>query len=126
MSEKTAKVGTIAWRDLTVDNAQEVRDFYNEVVGWTFSGCDMGGYEDYNMETSGTGEAVAGICHRKGGNAKLPPEWLIYITVENVDESAKRIVELGGSVIDGPRSMGEYRFCVFRDPAGAAAALIGS
>jgi predicted enzyme related to lactoylglutathione lyase len=119
------KVGTIVWRDLTVDNAEEVRNFYEEVVGWTASGCDMGGYEDYNMEAPGTSEAVGGICHRKGANGNLPAEWLIYISVADIDRSVQRVLELGGSVLDGPRSMGEYRFCVIRDPAGASAALIG-
>jgi catechol-2,3-dioxygenase len=28
------QVGTIGWVDLTVPNADEVRDFYMEVVGW--------------------------------------------------------------------------------------------
>jgi hypothetical protein len=84
----------------------------------------MGSYDDYNMNSPKSGETVAGICHAQGPNANLPPQWLLYIMVENVDESAQRCVELGGQVVDGPRSMGEGRFCVIRDPAGAVAALI--
>jgi hypothetical protein len=41
-----------------------------------------------------------------------------------VDSSAARCVELGGTVLAGPRGMGSYgRYCVIRDPAGAVAAL---
>jgi catechol-2,3-dioxygenase len=38
-------VGTVAWFDLTVSDAVEVRDFYQAVVGWTTSPVDMGGYQ---------------------------------------------------------------------------------
>ena len=121
---KKPAVGSITWRDLTVKDAEKVRDFYSKVVGWKTSPVDMGGYNDFNMNLPGSGETVAGICHARGPNAKLPPQWLIYITVADVDESAKRCVELGGKIIDGPRAMGEQRFCVIQDPAGAVAALM--
>jgi len=121
---KRPAIGSITWRDLTVKDAEKVRDFYAKIVGWTPSPVDMGGYSDYNMNLPGSGETVAGICNARGPNAKLPPQWLIYITVADVDESAKKCVELGGKIIDGPRKMGEYRFCVIQDPAGAVAALV--
>lgn len=120
---KQAAVGSVTWRDLTVKDAEAVKDFYSKVVGWKSSPVDMGGCNDFNMNLPSSGETVAGICHARGPNAKLPPQWLIYITVADVDESAKRCVELGGKIIDGPRAMCEYRFCVIEDPAGAVAAL---
>lgn len=118
-------IGQITWRDLTVPNAQEVRDFYSGVVGWDWSGQNMGGYDDFNMLSPETGETVAGICHARGSNAHLPPQWLVYITVADVDASAERCRKLGGKVLDGPRTMGDARFCVIQDPAGAVAALYG-
>ena len=118
-------IGQITWRDLTVPNAQEVRDFYSGVVGWGWSGQNMGGYDDFNMLSPETGETVAGICHARGSNAHLPPQWLVYITVADVDASAERCRKLGGKVLDGPRTMGDARFCVIQDPAGAVAALYG-
>jgi predicted enzyme related to lactoylglutathione lyase len=69
------------------------------------------------------GDGVAGICHARGENADLPPVWLIYFVVENVDGSAQICEESGGEVIVQPRFMGEGRFCVIRDPAGAICAL---
>jgi len=124
MSDKDkGQVGTIGWVDLTVDAAESVRDFYRQVVGWESNELDMGGYSDYCMNTPGEGKTVAGICHARGTNTDLPAQWLVYITVEDVDQSAKRCLELGGAVLTGPRSLGEARFCVVRDPAGAVAAL---
>lgn len=117
-------IGAIAWTDLTVPDAGAVRDFYQAVVGWQAGPVDMGGYDDYCMNQPADGATVAGICHARGTNADLPAQWLIYITVEDVDRSAARCVEMGGQVIAGPRRMGAHgRCCVIRDPAGAVAAL---
>jgi predicted enzyme related to lactoylglutathione lyase len=123
-TRKQAPIGSINWIDLTVAAATDVRDFYREVVGWRWTGLDMGGYEDFCMNLPAGGTTVAGICHARGTNADLPPAWLVYITVADVDRSAARCVALGGAVLAGPRELGGMgRYCVIRDPAGAAAAL---
>ncbi len=122
MSEQ--KPGTIGWTDLTVENAEQIRDFYQQVVGWQFAGVEMGGYEDFNMTDPESGKPIAGICHARGGNAELPPVWLIYVNVSDIEQSLARCLELGGQVIVGPKGMGGYgKYCVIRDPAGAALAL---
>lgn len=117
--------GSIVWTDLTVQDAAELRDFYGEVVGWKPADVAMGDYNDFSMHSPSTGEAVAGVCHARGPNAGLPPQWLIYVTVENLDRRMARCRDLGGEVIAGPKSMGGHgRYCVIRDPAGAVMALI--
>lgn len=119
--------GKIIWTDLTIPNAEEIRDFYSAITGWQPSPVDIGeGYSDYNMNLPGTETAVAGICHARGINVNLPPQWLIYIQVDDVAASAQKCVELGGKIVDGPRLMGESSFCVIKDPAGAVAALYSS
>lgn len=115
--------GTIAWRDLTVTDAERVRDFYAQVVGWRPEPVDMGGYSDFSMVAAATGETVAGICHARGTNAGLPSQWLIYIVVEDVERAAARCAELGGQIVRPPQAVGPGRFCVIRDPAGAMCAL---
>jgi len=115
--------GTIVWADLTVPDAQRVREFYSAVVGWRSEPVTMGAYDDFNM-LSEAGLPVTGVCHARGANAHLPPQWLIYVTVADLDRSVTRCLELGGQLLDGPRSMGEKRFCVIRDPAGAVMGLI--
>lgn len=120
----THQAGNIVWRDLTVENADVIRDFYGEVVGWKHDDVEMGSYADYNMKSPRGGETVAGICHARGPNANLPAQWLMYVNVEDIDSSIRRAVELGGHLVDGPRKMGKNRFCVVQDPAGAVIALI--
>jgi len=116
-------IGRITWADLTVADAAEVRDFYRQVVGWTATEVAMQGYSDYGMHSPESGEMVAGICHARGPNADLPAQWLVYITVADVEAAAARCRDLGGEVIAGPRALGEGKLCVIRDPAGAVCAL---
>ncbi len=123
MSERPG-VGTVGWIDLTVDDAEGVRDFYSGVVGWQTSDVDMGEYSDFTMNAPATGDAVAGVCHKRGGNAGLPSKWMVYFIVANADESAARCTELGGKVLVEPKDMGSHgRYCVIEDPAGATCAL---
>ncbi len=117
--------GTIGWIDLTVRDAEAVRDFYADVVGWTPSPVDMGGYSDFTMMVPGTETPAAGVCHARGTNADLPPHWLIYISVRDLDRSVARCRARGGEILVGPKSMGTYgRYAVIQDPAGAVAAIL--
>lgn len=103
-------------------DAEQVRSFYEAVVGWTHSSEDMGGYEDYHM-IAHDGSPVTGICHPRGVNADLPAQWLIYFQVADMDAAMAACVGNGGSVVAGPRKMGDAMFAVIRDPAGAVCAL---
>lgn len=125
MSEKNQKaVGVIGWSDLTVKNATEIKDFYQQVVGWKSSPVSMGEYEDFTMVDPDTNIPYAGICHAKGQNTNLPPYWLIYINVDNIDESVNKVRALGGKILFEPKIMGNYgKYCVIKDPAGAYCAL---
>lgn len=114
--------GQVTWNDLTVSDAESVREFYESVVGWTSSPVAMGDYSDYSM-IDAAGNVVAGVCHAKGENANIPPAWLMYVTVENLDERVVRCRTSGGTVVDGPRSAGGGRIAVIKDPAGALLAL---
>ena len=117
-------VGAIEWCDLTVMDAGNVRDFYCSVVGWRSSGVSMGEYDDFNISLPNSGDTVAGICHARGCNSNMPAQWLMYVRVKDVTESAEKCKELGVAVLDGPRAMGSSQFCVIQDPEGAVLALV--
>ena len=119
----TNEIGKIGWIDISVEDAQGLRDFYAEVVGLNVEGVSMGDYEDYSMLMPGSGDAVCGICHARGSNAELAGGWLIYFIVEDVDSSAAASVDRGGKVLVEPRGLAGGRFCVIEDPSGARAAL---
>jgi predicted enzyme related to lactoylglutathione lyase len=115
--------GRIGWHDLAADDAPALRDFYSAVAGWKTSECPMGGYADYVMHAA-DGSAVAGVCHRRGPNADLPPQWLLYIVVPDLDAALAAALAKGGSLLREPGPGDGYgRAAFLRDPAGAAFAL---
>ena len=116
--------GTIVWRDLTVEDADSLSRFYESVVGWERSVHE--GQEDFNMTPPGATEPIAGVCYRVGPNADLPQKWIIYVAVDDVRHSMQQVESGGGRIIDGPRYVGSYLFCVIEDPAGAVLGLISS
>ena len=123
-----ARVGRIAWLDLTVSDAAATRDFYREVVGWgveDFVMDDDGeAHADYVM-LGGDGNPAAGICHARGTNRGLPPVWMIYLPVGDLDESLRRVGEEGGEVIKASKGDdGAHAYAAIRDPAGACLALV--
>jgi predicted enzyme related to lactoylglutathione lyase len=116
--------GQVGWIDLTVPNADAVRDFYADVIGWDISPVPMGEYNDYCMVPQGGDKPIAGVCHARGENASMPPVWMIYIMVADLDESVRRCHERGGKVRVPERKIpGSGRFVVIEDPAGAIAGL---
>lgn len=120
------KAGWISWIDLSVPEAESVRDFYAQVVGWRAESVDMGEYDDYNMMPEGADQPAAGICHARGVNAGLPAMWIIYISVDDLAASIDRIQALGGEILDERRQPDGSGLCIFRDPAGAVAAVYKS
>ena len=122
---ETPKIGTIGWVDLTVDDAPALRDFYARVVGWKPDPVPMGGYDDYSMTAPETGQPVAGVCHRRGPNELLPPVWMVYFVVKNLEESLAEVEARGGKVISRPAKPGPGH-AVIQDPSGVFSSLYQS
>ncbi len=116
-------IGKVSWIDTTVEDAEGLRDFYASVTGLMPESVSMGDYDDYNMTLPGSGTPVAGICHARGGNAELPPGWLVYFTVADLDTSVANVTAGGGKVLVGPKGLAGGRFAVIEDPAGGVAAI---
>lgn len=121
---KKAEVGSVTWFDLTVDNAEQVKDFYSSVVGWQSKPISMGEYDDYAMQTPETNAGVAGVCHKKSVNKGLPSQWLMYIKVANVMASIEQVKQNGGTVLTEIKTLSDTsQYVVIQDPAGAVCAI---
>lgn len=120
------KTGRIVWMDITIPDATTLSEFYSKVIGWHNMGLSMGDYEDYCMNDPKTGETIAGICHSKGNNANLPPQWLPYVSVPDLDESLAAVNANGGKVLGEKRSDGKGgHYVLIQDPAGAYMMICG-
>ncbi|RIY01329.1 VOC family protein [Aureimonas flava] len=109
--------GTPIWYELVTDDADAAERFYGDVLGWRFRRPPGGLGRDYRVaETNGTG--VAGVMARPEGMA-MPPRWLVYFGVDDVDRAAADAAEAGASIHVPPTDIpGIGRFAFVADPQG--------
>jgi len=123
MTNPIKQHGAFSWNELMTTDVNAAKTFYGELFGWALEDlktCDMG----YTMARAGDKE-VAGIMAMPPEVGEMPPTWGAYVTVDDVDASAKQAEALGGKIMLAPRDIPDVgRFCVICDPQGAALALI--
>ena len=126
MGERTSyPPGTFAWVALATTDVAAAKAFYGDLFGWEgedMRSCDEGPYTMLRKD----GRDVAGL-YELGAQMReqgVPPHWTSYVTVADVDASAARAEELGGTVVAGPFDVLQAgRTAGVRDPQGAAFAL---
>ena len=59
-------IGRIEWVDLQRGQCGAKQRFHCKVIGWKSADVEMGTYSDFNLNLPGSGETLAGICHRTG------------------------------------------------------------
>ena len=121
-------IGRIGWLDVTIPDATATRDFYGHVVGWSVEPVEMADgeerYADYSM-LGEAGQPVAGVCHARGMNTGIPPVWMIYLPVDDLAESLRRVAEEGGEVLKTMQGEnGDVGIAFVQDPVGVSFALM--
>ena len=117
--------GRFVWRELVVKNQAEASAFYSSVFGWKASTVDMGG--GYRYTVLKNGEKDVGSLVAPPADRDVPPNWLTYITVDDVDDVAARVPSLGGSVLMGPYDAPSIgRVAIVADPQGGKFAAFQS
>jgi uncharacterized protein len=117
--------GTFSWPELAAKNADEAKKFYTALFGWTYDDQDMGSDGVYSMILL-KGQRIGALYTLRKDEADhgVPPHWNSYVTVENVDASAKRAKELGGQLMMEPFDVFDAgRMVAVRDPQGASFCL---
>jgi predicted enzyme related to lactoylglutathione lyase len=115
----------LCWADLITPDAQRAEQFYSSVFGWKLEKTpnDPSGY----VHIKNGEHYIGGIPPAEAGDPKLPPHWIIYFQVADVEASTKKVQQLGGKVHMPPRKMeGVGTWSVVADPQGAAFALFKS
>jgi uncharacterized protein len=115
--------GTLTWNELMTTDTEAAKAFYNTVFGWeeVTHGKGVGAYTEFQVG----GRSIAGMMEKPAEMpAEMPPFWGIYFAVADTDATAKRIGELGGSLMMAPRDIEPGRFAVGFDPTGAAFSVI--
>lgn len=117
------KTGDICWNELCTPNAKAAKDFYGKVFGWKFEDHDSGD-TPYSMIKS-NGKEFGGIWSiPKNMENQIPPHWMAYILVENLEEALGKAETNGATTMKPPTTAGDMgRFAIIADPTGAHIAL---
>jgi uncharacterized protein len=107
--------GTFSWADLATSDADAAKEFYGEILGWSFDDQPAGEGMVYSMGL--LDDAPVGAL----SSSDQPPHWNSYVTVESADESAKKAGELGGQALGEAFDVFDAgRMAIIQDPQGAA------
>src|SRR4051794_1837513 len=91
------------WAETAPSRLGREPSFYTELFGWTATDVDMGPMGSYAMFEQRTSPNVGNIVRVKSGAWEgLPPQWAVYVQVDNVDARAEKAQELGGTVCVPP------------------------
>ena len=104
------------WHDLMTSDVAGARAFYGALFGWKFVGSQDS--KDAYLHLESAGVMFGGLVTL--AQPGMPPHWLAYVGVGDVDDCVLRAVRCGGKLAVPPREIpGVGRFAVIADPAGA-------
>lgn len=92
--------GKIVWTELMAPDPKAACAYYTAVAGWAIEEMDMG--EGPYFVASAGGEMVAGIMGMDDMPEGVPPHWMSYIGVDDVDAACAAVKQSGGTVIREP------------------------
>ena len=126
MSEQTSNEmdttpGIISWNELMTRDAEASAKFYAALFGWTREDKDMGGSTYALFKTEG--RPVGGMVVLPPEAESMPVMWMGYVTVENLEASIAKAVELGAELHKGTTTIPMGSFAILSDPQGAVFGL---
>src|SRR5262245_48248110 len=116
--------GRFVWYELMTTDTGAAKAFYGKVAGWKTQDMPMPGMT-YTMLLAGE-TAMGGLMDLPEASRKMgvPPNWMGYVAVDDVDASAAQAKRLGGNVNVPPTDIPDVgRFAVISDPQTAVIAL---
>src|SRR5579871_6288144 len=102
------------WAELSTSDGPGAKAFYTALMGWEAEDSPVSPDMIYTMLKL-NGANVGALYQDNSG--KAPPHWGTYVTVADLDGSAARAKDLGGTLLAGPFDVMEAgRMAVVQDP----------
>jgi predicted enzyme related to lactoylglutathione lyase len=124
MSNPFETSGAFSWCELMTTDPAAAKKFYTELFGWELQEMSMP-HMQYTVVKAG-GAPIGGIMSMPPNLPPgVPPNWGAYVTVPDIDATAKKALALGGSILMPPTDIPNVgRFAVIRDAQGAVLSAI--
>ena len=111
--------GTPCWTDVMTPDVDRTVSFYSDLFGWEAERDprpEAGGYVMFTKD----GKNVAAASPPMPGGEGAPPHWSTYIASDDVEATAARVREAGGTVLLEPMDVFDAgRMVLAQDPVGA-------
>jgi predicted enzyme related to lactoylglutathione lyase len=123
MNEQFKQHGAFSWCELMTTDVEAAKTFYTKLFGWDSKDMPMPGMTYTVVKAGGAG--IGGIMQIPTAPKGIAPAWGTYVTVDDVDLTAKTAIQLGAKLCIPPRDIPDVgRFCVIQDPQGAVINVI--
>lgn len=107
--------GRFVWFELLTKDVERATSFYPETLPWRIEPMTMQDGSEYTLIKAGDAD-VGGLVSPE---ADIPSTWVSYVSVADVDETAKKIVAAGGAThMDAFEIPGVGRMQGVSDPQG--------
>ncbi len=115
--------GNFCWNELMTSDTTKAKEFYSKLFGWTCQDHQMPNMT-YTMFNNGEKDVGGMLQIPSEEKDNIPPHWMSYVLVTNVDEMTKKAESLGAQVKVPVKPVeGFGRFSILMDPTGAHIAL---
>jgi uncharacterized protein len=118
------KQGEFCWYELGTRDIAAALKFYTELMNWGTASHDMGEYGTYYIFQQNGQDVSAGyqMCGQQFEG--VPPHWMPYVWVDDVDAAVAKTAEMGGKIIAPPMDVPNVgRMAFIQDPQGAHLAI---
>jgi len=123
---KINEPNTFGWCELNAHGIDKAAEFYQQVFAWSAHRTDASADGPPYTEWQLGGKSFGGAMDMADTQMppEVPPHWLVYFDTTDVDASAARVSELGGTVMLEPHEYPGGKFAVVSDPLGASFGLM--
>ncbi len=118
--------GAMCWAEVASPAADNAA-FYEAVFGLRAHKLDMPGVDYWTFHQEAAADAVAGAMLMSGPAWEgIPPHWLAYFAVENLEAANEVWKKHGGPILRGPIPSAYGRIMIVQDPQGAVLAYMSA
>lgn len=122
-SGQASQLGRFCWIELITNDVSNAVTFYSKLWGWKTNAMDdSGAFQVLQLGDEAFGATYA--LPQQLQDLGVTPRWLNYVAVNSAQDTADRIVDIGGSILLGPLAVGDAGvMAIAKDPEGATFAL---
>ena len=112
--------GALLWNELHTRDAEKAKEFYGNVLGWEFQTDERGYIIIHN-----NGRPNGGILQMDDSWGDVPPNWMVYFNISDLDAAIQKVEKLGGKIhVPKTEAPGVGPFSVIADPAGGVVTIM--